>query len=67
VHALSWVTASDRSAIVIGYAAAAMEDRPRPGWGIPTRQRGPFAIGCRVRIRWLLILDDLADPAEGSP
>jgi Mrp family chromosome partitioning ATPase len=65
VQALFWVTALDRPAIVAGYAAAADEVRTATGVGDADAAARAFHQWLsRTDARWLLVLDDLTDPAD---
>ncbi|WP_328498894.1 FxSxx-COOH system tetratricopeptide repeat protein [Streptomyces sp. NBC_00414] len=77
VDLLVWVTASTRSAIVTGYAQAGKQVTGNNGqgteasasaflaWLEPKTQPGSPITGAGFRpCRWLVVLDDVADPAD---
>jgi DNA-binding SARP family transcriptional activator len=65
VQALFWVTAADRSAIVAGFAAAAEEVGAATGVSDADAAARAFRQWLsRTSVRWLLVLDDLANPAD---
>src|SRR5689334_7513671 len=65
VDLLVWVTASSRTSVVTGYAdaAAAVSGVDDPD---PDRAAGRFLawLAAEAERRWLVVLDDLADPAD---
>ncbi|MFD4737792.1 SAV_2336 N-terminal domain-related protein, partial [Streptomyces virginiae] len=66
---LVWITASTRSAVVSGYARAGAElCRANPD--VPEQAAGAFlawlAQEAGAECRWLIVLDDLVDPADMS-
>ncbi|MFF9481690.1 FxSxx-COOH system tetratricopeptide repeat protein [Streptomyces sp. NPDC014733] len=68
VDVLVWVTAGSRQAIMAGYAQAGVELLAADP-GTPEQAAQAFLAwlepkGGRRRCRWLVVLDDLADPAD---
>ena len=65
VDLLTWVKASSRNAILTGYALTLAElGAADPGDDLPTAAQRFLAWLSRTERRWLVILDDLADPAD---
>lgn len=64
VDLLVWVTASSRDSIVTGYAEAAAEVLPGEGAGADAAARRFLAWLAQTSRRWLIVLDDLSDPAD---
>src|ERR1700722_2028764 len=64
VDLLAWVKASSRNAILTGYALRLAElGAADPGDDLPTAAQRFLAWLSRTERRWLVVLDDLADPA----
>lgn len=65
VDLLTWVKASNRNAILTGYALTLAElGVADPGDDLPTAAQRFLAWLSRTERRWLVVLDDLADPAD---
>ena len=65
VDLLTWVKASNRNAILTGYALTLAElGAADPGDDLPTAAQHFLAWLSRTERRWLVVLDDLADPAD---
>ena len=65
VDLLTWVKASNRNAILTGYALTLAElGAADPGDDLPTAAQRFLAWLSRTERRWLVVLDDLADPAD---
>jgi tetratricopeptide (TPR) repeat protein len=65
VDLLTWVKASSRNAIMTGYALTLAElGAADPGDDLPTAAQRFLAWLSRTERRWLVVLDDLADPAD---
>ena len=65
VDLLTWVKASNRNAILTGYALTLAElGAADPGDDLLTAARRFLAWLSRTERRWLVVLDDLADPAD---
>ena len=66
VDLLVWVTAGSRDSIVAGYAEAAAEILPGDGTAADADAdaRRFLAWLARTERRWLIVLDDLSDPAD---
>ncbi len=65
VDLLTWVKASNRNAILTGYALTLAElGATDPGDDLPTAAQRFLAWLSRTERRWLVVLDDLADPAD---
>ena len=62
---LIWVKASNRNAILTGYALTLAElGAADPGDDLPTAAQRFLAWLSSTERRWLVVLDDLADPAD---
>ncbi len=65
VDLLTWVKASNRNAILTGYALTLAElGAADPGDDLPTAAQRFLAWLSRTERRWLVVLDDLTDPAD---
>ncbi len=65
VDLLTWVKASSRNAILTGYALTLAElGAADPGDDLPAAAQRFLAWLSRTERRWLVVLDDLADPAD---
>ena len=65
VDLLTWVKASNRNAILTGYALTLAElGAADPGDDLLTAARRFLAWLSRTERRWLVVLDDLTDPAD---
>jgi tetratricopeptide (TPR) repeat protein len=65
VDLLTWVKASNRNAILTGYALTLAElGAADPGDDLPAAAQRFLAWLSRTERRWLVVLDDLADPAD---
>jgi tetratricopeptide (TPR) repeat protein len=65
VDLLTWVKASSRNAILTGYALTLAElGAADPGDDLVSAARRFLAWLSRTERRWLVVLDDLADPAD---
>jgi tetratricopeptide (TPR) repeat protein len=65
VDLLTWVKASNRNAILTGYALTLAElGAADPGDDLATAAQRFLAWLSRTERRWLVVLDDLADPAD---
>ena len=65
VDLLTWVKASSRNAILTGYALTLADlGAADPGDDLLTAARRFLAWLSRTERRWLVVLDDLADPAD---
>jgi hypothetical protein len=64
VHGVFWITASSRSAIVAGYAAAAAEVKASTGAAADLAATQFRAWLSRTPQRWLVVLDGVLEPAD---